>query len=198
MDGTKLEVVLAAAGIDGDQLGADEMAAIWATLGVEDQDLLDEFVYAVSSLTRSSTGTTDAALGFRLGSWKLDLATEGVRAGVLAAFVAGALAAQGIGAIGIGLATVVLPTVLSIEGIELTPGDQRLLLHLRLRPEVQQRFMTQDQLYDSLPPEIRNVVNPFDFADFVERLREAGMAQEAMGFVRVTRDGERRPLISWR
>jgi len=192
-----LEEVLGAARVTGEQIGADEVEAIWATLGAEDEDLLDEFVLAVASLSRSAGGTTDAALGFRLGRWKLDLAKEGIRTGVLSAFVAGALAAEGVGAIGIGLATIVVPTVLSLERVELGPGDNQILLHLRLRPEVQQRFMTQDQLYGSLPAEVRDVVNPFDFADFVERLREVGLAEDAGGFVRVRREGERRPLISW-
>jgi hypothetical protein len=199
IDEALLDVVLDAAHIEGAQIGSEEVEAMWATLGVVDDDLLDEFVYSVASLSRSLGGTTDAALGFRLGRWKLDLAKEGIRGGVLSAFVAAALALDGLGPtdIGIGLATIVLPSVLSLERVEVGAKDERLLLHLRLRPEVQQRFMTEDQLYDSLPAEARDVVNRFDFAEFVQRIREAGIAQEAGGFIRVRQEGERRPLISW-
>lgn len=200
MNEETLGQVLDAAGVGGEHIGAEEVEAMWSTLGVDDEDLSDEFLYAVASLSRSPGGTTDAALGFRLGRWKLDLAKEGIRGGLLSAFVAAALAADGLGPtdIGIGLVTIVLPSVLSLERIELRPYDKQLQLHLRLRPEVQQRFMTEDQLYDSLPAEARDVVNRFDFAEFVERLREAGMAEEAGGFVRARQEGERRPLISWR
>lgn len=199
IDEAMLQGVLEVAGVEGEQIGSEEVEAMWGTLGVTDDDLQDEFVYAVASLSRSTGGTTDAALGFRLGQWKLDLAKEGIRGGVLSAFVAAALALDGLGptGIGIGLATIVLPSVLSLERVEVGPKDERLLLHLRLRPEVQQRFMTEDQLYDSLPAEARDVVNRFDFAEFVQRIREGGIAQEAGGFVRVRREGERRPLISW-
>src|ERR671932_224890 len=105
MDLALLADVLDAAKVTGEQIGAEDVEAMWSTLGVEDDDLLDEFVYAVASLSRADGGTTDAALGFRLGRWKLDLAKEGIRGGVLTAFVATALAASGIGAIGVGLAT---------------------------------------------------------------------------------------------
>lgn len=198
MDPAMLTSVLDAARVTGDEIGAEEVEAMWSTLGVTDDDLLHDFVYAVASLSRAGGGTTDAALGFRLGRWKLDLAKEGIRAGVLTAFVATALAASGIGAIGIGLATVVLPTVLVLDRVELKPKEELILLHLRLRPDVQQRFMTEDQLYDSLPADVRSVVNRFDFADYVQALRDADLAEEARGFVRVREDGERRPLISWR
>ncbi len=193
-----LDKVLGAAGVEGDQLDATDLTAMWATLGIDDSLLLDEFVYAAASLSRASGGTTDAALGFRLGRWKLDLARMGVRAGLTAAVVAGAITADGLTTLGVGLVAIVVPEVLDIEDVSLDPGDQKLLLVLRLKPEVQQQFLTDDQLYDSLPDDAKQVVNRFDFADFVGRLRQAGSAQELVGLTRVRRPDERRPLISWR
>jgi hypothetical protein len=179
-DQSRLRIILEAAGVHGDELGADDVRRIWATFGVDDEDLLDEFEYAVASISGQDAGGSED-VGFRVGRWRLDLSKEGVRAALLGVIVAAALAAQGIGAIGIGLATVVVPTVLSLEDVTLSSGDNRLLFQLRLHPGVEGQHLTEDELYATLPPEVRDVVNPFDFANFVDRLRKAGMAEQAGG-----------------
>jgi hypothetical protein len=45
--------------------------------------------------------------------------------------------------------------------------------------------MSEDELYDALPAETRAAINRYDFADFVERLRGGGFAQERDGLITI-------------
>lgn len=198
-DDQGLQIILDAAGVSGETLDSESLGRVWALMGVADEDLEEEFRYAVASIPGQDAGGTSAeALAFRIGRWSLDLRQQVTRAALLATIVAAALATQGVGAIGIGLATVVVPSVLLLENVTLSPGDQRLLFELRRDPRVAQEHLNLDQLYASLPQATREVVNPYDFADFVDRLRKAGVADEHGAATRVRRAGETRPLIDWR
>ena len=119
----------------------------------------------------------DDAYALRLGRWSLDLSRAGVRSVVLSSLIAAGLAHRGWGEFGVAFLTAVIPTVLDIERVELSAKDRLLLADLRLKPRTQQFFYDPDDLYAELPPEARLVVNRYDFADFVERLRAAGEAE---------------------
>jgi hypothetical protein len=94
-----------------------------------------------------------------------------VRTGVLTALVAGVLIPQGLTEFAVGFVTAVLPSVVEIERVEVSAGDRRLLVELRGRALTG----SEDELYAALPAETRAVINRYDFADFIARLREAGL-----------------------
>jgi hypothetical protein len=138
-----------------------------------------------------------ADLPMRVGGWRLDLGRVGVRSGLMASIVAGALVQQGLTQMLIGVVAAVIPSVLDVERVGLSPGDRMLLVELRLHPEVRDRALTVDELYARLPEGTREVVNPFEFADFVERLRDAGYATG--GAVTTLADPDGPPTrFSWR
>ncbi|MEA2361310.1 MAG: hypothetical protein QOD71_455 [Thermoleophilaceae bacterium] len=157
--------LLDAAEVSGEELGEVELRRLWALTGVDD-GRFEEFVEVV--LPRSGD-----ELAFRAGSWRIDLREAGVRTGLLTALVAGVLIPQGMSEFAIGFVTAVLPSVLEIERVELSQGDRRLLVELRARTSLG----SPDELYAALPPETRAVINPYDFADFIQRLRDAGLAE---------------------
>jgi hypothetical protein len=133
--------------------------------------LFDEFLAQIAPREPS------AELPLRVGTWKLDLAESAIRTGVLTAMVAGVLIPQGLSEFAVGFVTAVLPSVFEIERVELTAGDRRLLVELRSRIVAG----GEDDLYAALPPDARAVVNRFDFADFIQRLRDRGLVDELGG-----------------
>ena len=176
-----LDVLLAAVGNYGAALTDEQAVELWSTSGDAEDSALDDFLAVL--VGQGDPTWTDAAVlpddayALRLGRWRLDLRRAGVRSVVLSSLIAAGLAHTGRGEFGVAFLTAVIPTVLDIERVELSAKDRLLLADLRLKPRTQQFFYDPDDLYAELPPEARLVVNRYDFADFVERLRAAGEAE---------------------
>ena len=158
---------------------------------------------ATAAVDGAPTGAgPDDGLDLRLGNWTLDLRRATIRTAVMSALLAGALADQGLTGVSVGLITAIIPSVLDIERVELSPGDRRLVVDLRLRPWVRNQALTEDELYLLLPTETRETVNRYDFADAIGRLRELGIAEvqptTADGTERLAlQDPDRRPFLRW-
>jgi hypothetical protein len=197
-----LAPLLAAAAVTDTVAGVPELTALWDVLGIADDALRDEFVDAVAALAAAdmeSVQDTDPELHLRLGHWKIDLARQGVRAGILSAVAAAVLVHQGLAEFGVAFATAVLPAVFDIERIELSPGDRRLVTEIRLKYAYREGFASEDELYESLPPATRDVINRYDFADFIGRLRAAGLTDEAGGHrLRLRAPDDPRPGVDLR
>lgn len=161
-----LQPLLDVAGV-GDSADRDALRRLWGLIGDEDEQRFDEFLEAVSPEDEHGE-----RLALRAGQWSIDLRKTAVRTTVLTALVGGALATQGLSEFAIGFATAILPTVIEVERIELGAGDRRLLIELRARSDLG----SEEHLYAALPEEVRAEINRYDFADFIERLREAGLA----------------------
>jgi hypothetical protein len=194
-----LEPILLQTGVTVTDVGVDELRRIWATVG-GDPLRFDDFANAVaracSTATQDGPGEPLDEFGLRLGAWRMDLTREGIRTALLSAVVAGLLVDRGLTEVSIALVTAVLPSVLNIERVELSAGDRKLLIDLRAKPALRTGFATEDELYRSLPEDIRDDVNRYDFADFVQRLREAGLIDEGDGDWLRTRDpDDPRPSI---
>lgn len=84
---------------------------------------------------------------------------------------------NGFGEFAVGFMTAVIPSVIEIERVELGAGDRRLLVELRAIRDLG----TEDALYDALPADVRAQINRYDFADFIARLRELGLADGRRG-----------------
>jgi hypothetical protein len=179
-----LTPILDAAELTSPLLTPDDLTRVWQLLGMPAGDpALDDFLASVADSCDAAWdeghGAREDELGFRLGHWRIDVRKAATKGALLSAIVAGALAHQGIADIGVTMATAVVPAVLEIERVTVRPGDRRLLLELRLKDEVRNRSLTEDQLYAALAPETRSVVNRYDFADLVQRLRDAGLTGKA-------------------
>jgi hypothetical protein len=122
----------------------------------------------------------------------------------MAAALAAVLASQGLNELGIALASAILPSVVEIERVDLSPADRRLLLEIRIKPAFRDGYASEDELYAALPEDTRRAVNRYDFADFIGRLRDAGLADEAWEYGDIEprlllRDpGQRRPFLKIR
>lgn len=182
-----LDRVLAAAGVAGRELGPDDLRPIWRLTGQREEALFDEFIAAVAATCAPAwegPALEPGELGLRYGQWKIDLGRAGVRAAFRTALVASALVPHGLGAFTATFVVSVLPAVLDIERVKLSAGDSRLLVELRLKREIRSN-VSEDELYETLPAETKAVINRYDFADFIERVREAGFAQERDGLITI-------------
>jgi hypothetical protein len=162
-----LQALLESAHVATGPVGADELTRLWALVGLDDAQRLDEFLDAVAPWD-------DDGLPLRVGRWQVDLAATAVRTGVLTALVSGVLIPNGFSEFAVGFMTAVIPSVIEIE---LGAGDRRLLVELRAIRDLG----TEDALYDALPADVKARINKYDFADFIARLRELGLADGRPG-----------------
>ena len=171
MTSDQLQPLLDAADV-GDIVDLEPLRRLWDLTGDIDPQRFDEFLEAIALL-----GESEGDLALRAGQWSVDLRATAVRTTVLTALVGSVLATQGLGEFAIGFATAILPTVIEIERIQLGAGDRRLLVDLRAKRDLG----SEDELYAALPDDVREQVNRYDFADFIERLRQVGLADGPEG-----------------
>jgi hypothetical protein len=192
-----LDQLLVASGVRGDVLTSEDIARMCERIASNVPST--EFLRAVSQACSPESGDDDGPtdqLALRLGRWRIDLTRQGVRAGLLTAVAAAALASHGLTDLGVVFATAVLPAVFDITRIELSAGDRKLLVELRAKEAFMNVHASTDELYDSLPAATRRQINPYDFADFVERLRASGLIDGARGgTLRLLGPDERRSVI---
>lgn len=193
-----LKMVLDAAGIEATVLDAETVGALADALGF-DPATSDDFVRTLA-LAADWDGETapDGEFELRIGTWRLDLTKSGIRATVMAAILSATMVATDTREIGVALLTAIIPSILDIENVALSDGDEKLLFEVRRLPDVTDRLVTVDDLYDRLPTEIRDRLNRYDFADFIERVRGAEQAFGDADRVRIRRPDEDIPTITWR
>lgn len=172
--------LLASAGVNGGSLTSGELESFWRERGrgASPTEFMRAVVQSCSPDLDDATIPADV-LGLQLGSWRIDLTKQTVQAGLLTAIAATSLVGHGFSELGIVFTTAVLPAVFDIQRIELSAGDRRLLVELRVKDALTQGYATSDELYSSLPAATRQHVNPYDFADFVERLEAAGLTDKS-------------------
>lgn len=173
-----LAPLLAAAGVADGPVGVDELTALWDVLGIADDALRDEFIDTVAGLAAADMDAAEDAdpeLHLRLGHWKVDLARQGIRAGILRRRHGRRAGPPGPSRVRCRVRHCGTACVIDIERMELSPGDRRLVTEVRLKYAYRQGFATEDELYASLPAATRKVINRYDFADFISRLRSAGL-----------------------
>ncbi len=150
---------------DATGLDQDRLADAWEA--VED---------AVLAALPDRTG-----LHVRPGGWVVNLGSSVVRTVVAAALVGGALWHGGLDQLPGYVAPAVLPLLVDVRKVRLTRAESRLLVDLRLSQTATQMNWpwSADALYSRLPPQVQERVPPGDFADFIDRLVQAGEADPA-------------------
>jgi hypothetical protein len=140
------------------------------------------------------------AFELRILRWRLDPNKELVRSALISTILATTLRAMDETDIRATILVTVIPTLFEISSVSLTEGDKRLLLVVRKRTKVVDKVLTSDEIYDALPKNVRSSLNRYDFADFIDKLRDVGVAAKGAhkGQVRIRPESERIPIISWR
>lgn len=122
-----------------------------------------------------------SGLRVRPGGWVVDIRSSVIRTVVAAALVGGALWHVGLDQLPGYVAPAVLPLLVDVRKARLSRADDRLLVDLRLTSTTAQMDWPwpADALYGRLPADVRERLAPGDFADFVDRLVQAGEADPA-------------------
>jgi hypothetical protein len=113
----------------------------------------------------------EPALGMRLGPYKMDASRAAVKAAVTTAVLALAIEGTGLDSIPVVVLASVLPFLVEIERVELTPGDELVLAALRATAPPGGK---DHDWYRALPPVLRAQLTQLEFLDLVGRLRDAG------------------------
>ena len=114
-------------------------------------------------------------LKFLNGGWTINAKAGIVKAAVGYAVMAGVFSLIGTtGGIALAILPSILPFLFEIEKIELNRKEQYILSKLHLREEVKREMHNPTQLYELLPPEIKDNLNFLDFQDFLDKIDLAG------------------------
>lgn len=194
-----LDTILAEAGIDGDVIDAEAAGSLAGALGL-DAATADEFVRTIAQFAEwDGSSAPDGEFELRVGSWKLDFGMQVSRSSLMAAILGAIMVATDTKEIGVALVAAIVPSIIDVDDISLSAGDEKLLIDVQRLPDVTDRLVRVDDLYDRLPEEIRDRVNKYDFADFIERVRTAdqGVGDDKGRLIRVRKPGEDIPVIRW-
>jgi hypothetical protein len=156
-----------------------------AEIGPEDlENLLDELHLSKQGIREQQIllgavrewAAGEATLAWEPGGWKVRIAGPGVQTAVSAGLLWAALTALGVGAaIPVAIIPALIPTLFAIERVHLKKSDEEVVASLFLHDKVQ--LGTPQQLYDDLPPSVREELGYLDFVDLLEKLVEAGRAE---------------------
>ena len=79
------------------------------------------------------------------------------------------------------VAPAVLPLLFDVRQVRLGPSEEIVLAELRLSPEARAGGLTADELYARLAPQTQRQLSRLDFADFLDQVRRAGLADPGDG-----------------
>jgi hypothetical protein len=171
-----------------DELREEELPALIAAVtGLDGEDLRQAAMTADDVLVAAFDDAS--TLHARPGGWTISLSDAMAKSAIATAITAAVLAVVGLDQLPALVLPAVLPLLVDLEHVELSPGDEHLLATLRLRSDVIDHARTPKALYKRLPKHLREQVAMTDFLDFVDRLVNTGEADRAGRYV-ILRDAD--------
>jgi hypothetical protein len=149
----------------------DRIARILAAAGLDDDG---EAARTADVLRQVLSDLADEPLAVRLGGWRVDVSATALRAGVGASLMVAAIEAVGIDSVPVVVLTAVLPFLVDIEHIEVSPADRIVLAALKTNLASPQNRRA---LWDALPPDLQHELSFLEFADLLDRLSQANLIQ---------------------
>jgi hypothetical protein len=126
----------------------------------------------VTRLARFILAEADTDLQMRVGPYQLDTSRAAIKAAVTAAALAVAIEAAGLDGVPVVILAAVMPFLIEIDRVEISPADEFVVAALRL--SAHQGGDDRDW-YLSLPAELRAQLTQLEFLDLLGRLRGAGV-----------------------
>jgi hypothetical protein len=172
---------LAAVAAPTGMASADDLAALWAQLFPGQDGASRTGLRTFQTAFRTAVATSEGEEALRLGGggWEIDLRGGAVRTVLATAFIAGCLAASGVTGLLPLVAPAVLPLLFDVRQVRLRPSQEMVFAELRLSPEARSGGLTADELYARLSAQTQRQMSRFDFADFLDQVRRAGLADPA-------------------
>ncbi|WP_329554053.1 NACHT domain-containing protein [Streptomyces sp. NBC_00696] len=154
-----------------DRLALDE-AVLDRLAALLDMDPAEVSV-TVRSLVREHGGDV-SAFEMRNNTWRIDLPVAIAKSVLVGVVATSVLQLLGADAVPVAVAAVVAPLVFEIRRVELRPSDA--VIHARLSLVADGDAHRLDELYGTLPADVRAELSLMEFADVVERLLRARLA----------------------
>ena len=121
-------------------------------------------------------GKNSAELRARSGGWNFHIGRNLVQTSVSGVFMAIMLKSVAATPISLAIIPAILPYLFQVDKTQLTMKDEEILLHLH--QVVRSKSTTANELYESMPEEIRGQVNQLDLLDFLDAMTKTGHAKE--------------------
>jgi len=147
---------------------SDLVLAIADVLGLPDTDVR----IAMRSVFRAYNAQV-SVLEMRTGTWCLDLEAATVKAVSCATVTSLILGCMGAQSIPVTVLSIVAPFLFEVERIEISAGD--VWVHASLLDAASGDTVHLPELYERLPPDVRNELTIRDFIAVVERLQRASL-----------------------
>jgi hypothetical protein len=139
-------------------------------------------------MTLAKEGVLDPAWG---GAWEWNLSEGATKTAVVGLLVAAALFAAGAGT---GMAAAMIPTVVpflfDVKRVRLEKTADNFLRIIGARADLHQRVDTPTELYESMPPEMKEQVSVAQFREFLDQAVNAGRANSLGDFFEILPNGE--------
>lgn len=147
-----------------------DLRTYWASLGLpEDGYPVFEDVFRAAVDEESG-----AELYFRPGGWVVKASGAAVKSAVTMGLLTVALAASHATGIPMIVLPTILPMLVDLERVRLSKSEEYILAQLTLTDAGRQG--SPDELYAKLPESARDQIAPAAFRDFLEKCRQAGLA----------------------
>lgn len=131
-------------------------------------------IFSASFLYYSGNAKTDRELAFEPGGWKIQVSGSILKTSLVAASLAGVLYLSGFNTISGYVLPAVLPLLVDIEKVKLKKSEEYILAELRLNPEIKNKALTPEEIFDKLDESLKSQISLTDFIDFMDKLHISG------------------------
>jgi hypothetical protein len=132
-------------------------------------------------------GTIDPAWG---GGWRWDMSSGAAKSVLATGLLYGVLVAAGVPGLLPLVIPAVLPLLFDIEKVRLSRSERNVINIIGARKRVFDRVGTVQELYASLPDDVRQSLSEHEFEEFIDAAINAGVASETGEYVEVLSTGQ--------
>ncbi|MCI0494231.1 hypothetical protein L0Z72_04425 [candidate division KSB1 bacterium] len=136
-------------------------------------------------------------LAFRSKGWILKINEALLKTGITTALLTTLLYLGGYNMLPALVLPSIIPIIFDLERVQLKSSEKEILVQLFLNKKVSKKFNTPDELYEMLPEVIREQLSRLDFLDFIEKLKQAGHADEKEDKIKIYPIGKGKWRISF-
>lgn len=133
-------------------------------------------VFSSSFLYYSGNAQSSQQLALEPGGWTVKVSNNVLKTSLVAASLAGILYLSGFDSIPGYVLPTVLPLLVDIEKVKLKKSEKYILAELRLNPEIENREMTAEEIFEMLDEPLKSQIALPDFIDFLDKLHVSGDA----------------------
>ena len=174
-----------------EEISESDLLEKWCAINIElqlDPDRGQEALIALArDITLYTSGQLEPSFG---GGWRWNLSQGVVRSICVTTFLSSFLLSCGITGITPLFLPAVIPLLFDLEKVKLERSDERVLSIFGARSNVFDRLGDPISLYNSLPPEVRGIMNYTDFLIFLNNSFMAGNAKKHGDCFEILSSGE--------